>query len=197
MRCGFANRLICLGVTLLFSLAAWSQPDASAAGGPGTAASSSASAAEAGPSSADASPNAMTRTAVQRGILQCAARVEQVTRFTGFGPQAGGLMLAPSNPPDQRLFSMLLEVPAGAAVNSLVSMNFAPNQANGCGATYESVSYWAQPCDAVANKQFSNLKRLQPLKRDVAVLDGGPATKVFLMRAGDNGCVSIKKEIVL
>ena len=142
-------------------------------------------------------PNGMTRAAVQRGILQCAARVEQVSKFTGFGPQAGGVLLAPANPADQRLFAMQMEVPAGASSNSLVDMDFAPNQANGCGAAYQAVSYWAQSCDQVANKQFAQLKRLQPIKRDVAVLDGGPATKVFLMRAGDNGCVSIKKEIVL
>jgi len=78
-----------------------------------------------------------------------------------------------------------------------VDMDFAPNQANGCGATYSAVSYWAQSCDQVANNQFAQLKRLPPLKRDVAVLDAGPATKVFLMKAGDNGCVSIKKEVVL
>ena len=142
-------------------------------------------------------PNGMTRAAVQRGILQCAARVEQVSKFTGFGPQASGVLLAPANPADQRLFAMQMEVPAGAASNSLIDMDFAPNQANGCGAAYQAVSYWAQSCDQVANKQFAQLKRLQPLQRDVAVLDGGPATKVFLMRAGDNGCVSIKKEIVL
>lgn len=142
-------------------------------------------------------PNSMTRAAVQRGILQCAARVEQVSKFAGFGPQAGGVLMAPANPADQRLFAMQMELPAGAAVNSLIDMNFAANQANGCGAAYAAVSYWAQSCDQVASQQFSQLKRLQPLKRDVAVLDGGAATKVFLMRAGENGCVSIKKEIVL
>ena len=142
-------------------------------------------------------PNALTRAAVQRGILQCAARVEQVSKFTGFGAQAGGLLMAPANPSDQRLFALQMEVPAGAAVNSFVDMDFAPNQANGCGASYAAVSYWAQSCDQVASNQFAQLKRLPPLRRDVAVLDGGPATKVFLMRAGDSGCVSIKKEIVV
>ena len=157
-----------------------------------------AAAAEAQPQAQGAEgPNGMTRAAVQRGILQCAARVEQVSKFTGFGPQAGGVLLAPANPADQRLFAMQMEVPAGAASNSLIDMDFAPNQANGCGAAYQAVSYWAQSCDQVANTQFAQFQRLHPLHRDVAVLAGGPAPKVFLMRAGDNGCVSIKKEIVL
>jgi len=142
-------------------------------------------------------PNALTRAAVQRGILQCASRVEQVTRFLGFGAQSGALLLAPAGPADQRLFSIQMELPAGASGNTLIDMSFAPGQANGCGATYQAVSYWPQNCEAVAKSQFGAMKRLRPLQNEVAVLDGGAATKVFLMKAGDNGCISIKKEVVL
>lgn len=142
-------------------------------------------------------PNAMTTAAVQRGMLTCAARVQQVTQFLGFGQQAGAFMMPPPAPSDRQLFAMQLETPAGAQGNSFVDASFAPNQANGCGATYTAVSYWPKSCNKVASQQFGQLKALPPLKRDVTVLDGGPATKIFLMRAGDNGCISIKKEIVL
>jgi hypothetical protein len=142
-------------------------------------------------------PNAVTRAAVQRGALQCASRVEQLTRFVGFGPQAGALLIAPAAPVDRRLFSVQIELPAGASGNSLVDLDFAPGQANGCGASYQAVSYWKQNCDALANSQFNGLRKLPAIHHEITVLDGGPATKVFLMKAGDNGCVSIKKEIVL
>jgi hypothetical protein len=142
-------------------------------------------------------PNALTRSAVQRGILQCAARVEQVSKFLGFGSQASGLLLAPASPTDQRLFSISMEVPAGATLNTLADMQFAPNQANGCGASYQTISYYAQSCDQMASSLSSQYKAMPPLKRDVAVLDGGPASKVFLIRAGDAGCVVVKKELVL
>ena len=142
-------------------------------------------------------PNAMTTAAVQRGMLSCAARVQQVTQFVGFGPQAGALLMPPPAPADRQLFAMQIEASAGATGNSFVDTTFAPNQANGCGATYTAVSYWTQTCDVVGTQQFAALKRLQPLRRDVAVLDGGPTSKVFLMRAGDSGCISIKKEVVL
>jgi hypothetical protein len=56
--------------------------------------------------------------------------------------------------------------------------------------------YWPKSCEAVASQQFEKLRRVGMLKKDIAVLDGGAATKVFLMPAG-SGCVSIKKEIVL
>ncbi len=142
-------------------------------------------------------PTALTRAAVQRGVLQCAARIEQVSRFLGFGPQAGALLMAPANPADQRLLSFAMELPAGANGNSLVDMTFAPGQANGCGATYQSISHWTQSCESLATSQFASLRRMRALQKDVTVLDGGPATKVFLMKAGDSGCISIKKEVVL
>ncbi len=147
--------------------------------------------------SAEAGPNAMTRAVVQRGMLSCAARVEQVSRFLGFGPQAGAHLMPPPAPSDQRLFSVQMELSAGAAGNSFVDMNFAPQQANGCGATYQTVTYWPQSCETVGSQQFATLKPSQPLQRDVTVLNVGPMTKVFLMRAGSAGCIAIKKEIVL
>lgn len=158
---------------------------------------------EAAPASApavnspEAGPNAMTRAVVQRGILSCAARVEQVSRFLGFGPQAGAHLMPPPAPADQRLFAVQMELPAGATGNSFVDMSFAPQQANGCGATYQTVTYWPQSCESVGNQQFATLKPSQPLQRDVTVLNISPMTKVFLMRAGNAGCIAIKKEIVL
>ena len=149
------------------------------------------------PPAVEAGPNAMTQALVQRGVLSCAARVEQVSKFLGFGPQAGAHLMPPAAPADQRLFSVQMELPAGAGGNSFVDMSFAPQQANGCGATYQTVSFWPQSCETVGNEQFAGLKPSQPLQRDVTVLSVSPATKVFLMRAGTAGCISMKKEIVL
>jgi len=138
--------------------------------------------------------NTVTLTAVSTGILACAGRINQVSSFLGYTPQAGALLMTPPAQPDQRLIPLAMEVPNefGAAY---VSASFAPNQANGCGATYDAVVYWPQKCDAVAAKQFAGLKKVGQLKKAIAVLDGGVATKVFLMPAG-SGCVSIKKEVV-
>lgn len=145
---------------------------------------------------ASSGPNAMTQAVVQRGMLSCAARVEQVSQFLGFGPQAAGHLMPPPAPADQRLFSLQMEVPAKAMGNSFVDMSFAPSQANGCGATYTAVSHWPLACEAVEKQQFAGLKKSQTLARDVTVLEAGPTSKVFLMRAGPSGCISIKKEIV-
>ena len=139
--------------------------------------------------------NAITQAAVQQGALTCAARINQVSNFLGFGPQAGAVLVMPSSQPDQRLIPLAMEVPMEGG-SAYVSATFAPNQANGCGAAYDAVVYWPQKCEAVATQQFTGLKRAGQMKTNITLLDGGPATKVFLMPAG-SGCVSIKKEVVL
>lgn len=139
--------------------------------------------------------NAVTQAAVQQGARTCASRINQVSNFLGFGPQAGAVLMLPPSQPDQRLIPLAMEVPAEGG-SAYVSANFAPNQANGCGAAYDAVVYWPQKCEAVAVKHFAGLKRAGQMKTNITMLDGGPATKIFLMPAG-SGCVSIKKEVVL
>ncbi|MEO8628501.1 MAG: hypothetical protein ABI612_10435 [Betaproteobacteria bacterium] len=139
--------------------------------------------------------NAITLAAAQKGVLNCASRINQVSLFLGFGPQAGAVLMVPPSEPDQRLIALAMEVTTEGN-SGYVSAAFAPNQANGCGAAYDAVMYWPQTCEAVASRQFATMKRVTKMKKDIAVLDGGAATKVFLMPAG-NGCVSIKKEVVL
>ena len=139
--------------------------------------------------------NSLTRSAVEYGVLNCASRINQVSNFVGFSPQAGAILMMSGAPVDQRMLPLAIEIPTpnGAAY---VSASFAPNQANGCGAAYDAVAYWAFKCETVASRQFSELKRVGMLKKEIIVLDGGSALKVFLMPAG-SGCVSIKKEAIL
>lgn len=139
--------------------------------------------------------NSITQAAVNAGVLACAGRINQVTHFLGFNAQSGATLMVPPSQADQRILPVVMETPT-ASGPAYVSATFAPNQANGCGASYDAVVYWPLKCDALAAKQFASLKKVGLLKKDITLLDGGPASKVFLMPAG-NGCVSIKKEVVL
>ena len=139
--------------------------------------------------------NAVTQAAVQQGVLTCASRINQVTNFLGFNEQSGAMLMALPAQPDQRLVPIAIETATGSGP-AYLSATFAPNQANGCGATYDAVVYWPAKCEIVAVKQFGSVKKIGKLKTDITVLDGGVSTKVFLMPAGV-GCVSIKKEVVL
>jgi len=139
--------------------------------------------------------NAITQAVVKAGILSCASRINQVVNFLAGGVQNVGTMLfmTPNNP-DQQLISLSMEVPVNN-VPGYASASFAPNQSNGCGAVYETVVYWPQQCNVLAERNFRSLKRVDAFSKDITALDGGAYTKIFLMSAG-SGCVSIKKEIV-
>ena len=144
---------------------------------------------------AQSSTTAVTRSAVQIGILSCAARINQLSTYLGYNDKSAALLFNPGQQQDQRLIPIVMEL-QGNGPTAFASLSVAPNQANGCGATYDAVVYWPQKCDAVASKDFAGFRKQGALRKDVTVLDGGPFTKVFLMAAGA-GCVSIKKELAL
>ncbi|PKN51104.1 MAG: hypothetical protein CVU55_13285 [Deltaproteobacteria bacterium HGW-Deltaproteobacteria-13] len=139
--------------------------------------------------------NNITQTAVTAGALSCASRINQVANFLTAGSQnVGVLMFLTPNHPDKQLFSVSMEIPLADA-SAYASASFAPNQANGCGGMYETVSYWPQKCTELAGNNFGTLKIIGTLSKDITVLNGGELTKIFLMPAG-KGCVSIKKEMI-
>lgn len=191
------GRMVLVAVACASASSAWAQPSS------GASAPRGAPPAAAAPAPALAQPpaNPIRQAAEQRGYAACGPRVEQVTNFLGFGPAAGAFLMVSAAPPgsgagDQRLLPLVMEIPLGPT-SAIITASFAASPSGGgCGATYDAIVYWPQPCEGVVAGQFASLKRLGLLKRDVLVLDGGPATKVFLMTAGA-GCISVKKEVVL
>jgi hypothetical protein len=139
--------------------------------------------------------NPVAAAAAKQGVISCAARIQQVTQYLGYSPAAGVMLMTPQSQPDQKLLPMVMELPAGNR-SAYVTASFAPNQANGCGATYDAVIWWPATCDIVARQQFPGMKILGKLRTNITVLDAGQSSKVSLMPAG-NGCVSVKKEVVL
>ncbi|MGD0231958.1 MAG: hypothetical protein ABSC19_16650 [Syntrophorhabdales bacterium] len=104
----------------------------------------------------------VTQMAVNMGVLSCASRVNQVINFLrGSGQETGAFIFNPPAQPDQSMFSVSMEVPGGGATSAYATATFAPNQANGCGAVYETVAYWPLACDQVAQKYFPGMVRLQ------------------------------------
>lgn len=142
--------------------------------------------------------NSITQAAMKAGVQACAPRINQVTNFVGAGTQVGAFLFAPPAQPDQRLLSLSMELVGKDknAVNAYASASFAPGQANGCGAVYEAIIYWPQKCGVVASKHFGDMTKGRALQKNITVLEGKTPARVFLMPAG-NGCVSIKKEVVL
>jgi len=89
---------------------------------------------------------------------------------------------------------MEVTTPNGQA--NYASASFAPNQANGCGALYETVSFAPSRCEEVAAKQFPGSAALGKLGANTLILGIGPSARVFLMPASEKGCIVIKKEVL-
>lgn len=142
---------------------------------------------------------AMTaQAAASLGVLSCAQRIDRLGQYIGANAETGAYFFAPPAQPDQRLVSFSYEVrPEDARLPAAyASASFAPNQANGCGAIYEAVVYWPQDCSTVANTEFAQFRAGRSVQKHLQVLENQTPARVFLMQAGQ-GCLSIKKEIVL
>jgi len=140
--------------------------------------------------------NPIAQAAVQQGAFNCAKRINQVSNFLGYSAKAGAVLMISPTQPDQQVLPLAMEVPTLNNGAGYVAATFAPNQANGCGVAYDAVVFWHQACAIVAKTQFQGLKPGGFLGKKIMLLDGGMATKVFLMPA-ENGCISIKKEMLL
>jgi len=140
--------------------------------------------------------NLITQAAVASGVLACAARVDQVAKFLTSGVPGNFWLFLPATARDQHIVSASIEVDTKEVPAAYASADFAPGMANGCGAIYESVVYWAEKCDEVAAKQFAALPKGKNLGKLIRSLDAGDGARVFLMPAGSGGCISVKKQLL-
>lgn len=141
-------------------------------------------------------PHPVTLAAAQQGVLSCSGRINQVVNALGVTDKSGVVLMLPPVQQDQRLAPFALEMPTTLGSSAYISATFAPNQANGCGASYDAVVYWPKSCDEVTQQSYAALKLLGRLKKDIVMLDGGANIKVFLLPAGAAGCISIKREVL-
>jgi hypothetical protein len=140
--------------------------------------------------------NGITQATDKAGMKACSGRINQVANFLTAGtPGVGAMLFLPPNNPDKQLVSVSMEIPIKGASSAYASASFAPNQANGCGGMYEAIVYWPQSCKDLSEQTYGNLKKINGFSKNMTVLDGGMATRIFLLPAGA-GCVSIKKEVI-
>jgi hypothetical protein len=150
------------------------------------------------PAEAAAMPNAattMTQAAAQAGVLSCAARIDQVSKFLGAGNDVSFLFLLPPPPRDQRLVTSAMEIDNKNVPSAYASADFA-SSAQGCGVSYQTVTYWPFKCEDVIAKAFPGIHQASALGKSIATLDTGGNSRIFLMPAGTAGCVTIKKELL-
>ena len=124
------------------------------------------------------------------GILSCVSRINQVASFLTTNVKSGVYIFSPKEQPDKHIFSTSFELLRPDDSTLYASASFFPNQ----DAVYDTVEYVNIGCRELEKTVFKNLKRVNVLKKNIVLLDGGKV-KVFLMPAG-SGTVVIKKEVI-
>jgi hypothetical protein len=81
-------------------------------------------------------PSAMTVAAAKAGVLSCAGRIDQVSKFLSAGNEVSFLFLLPPPPRDQRLVTTAMEIDNKSVPSAYASADFAAT-AQGCGASYQ------------------------------------------------------------
>lgn len=134
--------------------------------------------------------NAITQAPVQQGALNCATRINQVSNFLGFGPQAGAVLMMPPSQPDQRLIPLAMEVPTEGG-SAYVSATFAPNQlrSNMKESRPRSSTRWAVGARRLVETVIGQLCERFEIERNRA-RDPGISSRVFIARSRPIRCAS-------
>lgn len=143
----------------------------------------------------DTSVHPVTQAFIKQGGSVCASRVNQISNFLTANTQTGAYLHFAPDQQDQHIFSESLEVIAGSNPSAFVSSSFAPTPNGGCEAVYDTVQFTQEACADVATKRFNFKGALAVLKKDIIMLNVG-TVRFFLIPAGSNGCVVIKKEVI-
>ncbi len=139
--------------------------------------------------------HALAQQMAKLGAFTCAARVNQVANFLSPAGSDTALLHMPTGNADRSLLSASLFIPAGPKQVTVANITVAPNQGNGCGATYQTFFYHPKACKKAMAEIYPNLKT-QPVGDSGVDLGGiNRNAQVFSVPAGD-GCILIKQEVV-
>ena len=137
----------------------------------------------------------ITQAAEQAGVLTCTSRINQISNFLTTGTRTGAVLSFASNGPDQHTFSASLEIIPPSSPSLYASTSFTPTPSGGCDAVYDTVQFLPQSCSSMISDRFKLTETPGVIKRSISIVNAG-TVKFFLMPAGANGCVVIKKEVV-
>ena len=135
--------------------------------------------------------NLITQQVVRLGAFSCAARVEQVTSYLGFGPDTTITIRTPKNPANQKSLSIALNVPS-IAEDAMAFADFYPLGTD-CTATYHLVFTSEEPCETVAAQRFNEFGQPRKVGEKLLLLSSRSGMRVFLHDAS-GGCTITKTE---
>ncbi len=140
--------------------------------------------------------NVMTKAFSKAGVSICKERIEQVTNFLTANSKSAATIFVAAKNQDQNIATINMEIASKDGDYAFSSATFSPNEDNEkCSATYEAVKFWDNSCEDVA-KKLNASKNISKMLKEVKIITINNSVKIFLMPAGEDGCISIKKEVI-
>jgi len=140
--------------------------------------------------------NGITRAVAKAGVKTCLDRIERTGNFLTENSKSKAIMYLPMADIDRQLTSASYEISYPNNTIAYASMTAAPTADGACDSLYETVVYWANSCTDLAEKGFPGTKVIGVVQEHIRVLQGKGNLRIFLMPAGPEGCVAIKKEVI-
>jgi hypothetical protein len=144
------------------------------------------------PAGAATAPHPLSQPMFQNGAMNCAATAHQLASLLSAPKESTLLQLSPGNP-DAGLAVATLVQNRQPGSNMIVTMTLAPNQASGCGASYQRVLLAEQNCQTVQGK-YNGIKT-QSLGDTGATLGMVNKMQVIFMPA-QGKCLIVEQELV-
>ena len=180
---GFAN----------FAQAPKSGSEASASQ-PAAGAQTATPAATAPVSVAKSADNPLAQGLEQLGASKCIDRAKQLPEMIARSTEAVVLQ-RPVGDTDASLLTAILLPSAASKLKGVSIISMAPNQANGCGATYQSINIIDKPCEAAVKEVFGGNAAKPVGTNGFSIIPLGPTSRVLAM-PGTASCVLVRQEYV-
>lgn len=126
------------------------------------------------------------------GMTRCTTRAVQVGRFLMEGSDAN-FTVQPLGP-NGDMWPTVITMESSHATNGATRLSMISVSPN-CAGFYQQTIYWNQPCAVLRSGTFAAFTGTRRLLSDVTVSELDFATQLYLMPAGPQGCVSVKKEL--
>ena len=139
-------------------------------------------------------PHPVAQQLFQGGAISCDAGTPQLNSVLAKGKKTS-VRQGPKNNPDKSLITINLIQPESTGQNSLTLISLAPNQAVGCGASFQTLSYSDKACPKALEQTYPSAKH-QPIAATGALLVTLTRTARVLATPAGTGCMVLKQEIV-
>ncbi len=126
------------------------------------------------------------------GMTRCAPRALQIFSFLAENSEAQ-FTVQPLGP-DANTWPTVITMESSHADNGRTRLSVI-NMSTNCSGSYQQTIFWPQDCATMKDTVFAVFRDPHVLLRAVTIAELDAATQVYLIPAGYNGCISVKKEL--